>query len=82
MTTSELQAEGHAQLIDLPLLMCRLAFNRQSEAKVCAARRVISGPQATAVLFDDGAADRQTYADTMRLRGEERIENLVDRQRR
>jgi hypothetical protein len=40
--------------------------------------RPTSGP----MLFNDGTAYRQTYADTMGFRGEERIENLIHRQRR
>src|SRR5580700_10412164 len=62
--------------------MAWLAFGREREVKDCAARRIIGGPQMAPMLFDDGAAYRQTNADTTRFRGEERIENLIWEQRR
>ena len=59
-----------------------LAFDREREVKVCAARRIVRGPQVATVVFDDRAAYRQTDANAARLRGEKRIEDLIDRPRR
>jgi hypothetical protein len=58
-----------------------LIFGWKSEAKVRTARRIVGGPQPPPMLFNDGAAYRQTDTDTMRFGGEERVENLIDRHR-
>jgi hypothetical protein len=40
-----------------------LAFDREREVTVCAARRIIGGPRMAAMAFKDGAADRQADPD-------------------
>jgi len=60
----------------------RLGFDWQGEVKARAVRRVVGGPQAAAMRFNDGAADPQSYAGAMRLRGKERIKDLVRLTRR
>src|ERR1700682_705072 len=54
-----------------------LDFARQGEVKTCAARRVVGSPQAAAMRFNDGAADRQSHTRPMKLRAHEGIEDLV-----
>ena len=48
------------------------------DAKRCAAGRIVFDQQPAAVSLDDGAADREPHAQTVRLRGEERLEDAVD----
>src|SRR6266852_5938154 len=52
-------------------------FGREDEGQACATRRVIGGPQAAAMRFHDGAADGQSHPDPLKLRGKERLEDLV-----
>src|SRR6267378_2552557 len=49
----------------------------QSKVKTCAARRVVGGPQAAAMRFNDGAADPKPHAGPVRFGGKKRIEDLV-----
>src|SRR5882672_4312713 len=53
------------------------SFGREREIKTRAARRVARGPQPAAMRFDDRAADGQPHAGPVRLRGKERVEDLV-----
>lgn len=62
--------------------MMGLTFDWKREVKACAARRIVGGPQAPAMFFNYGAADREAYADRITLRGKERFEDLVHLQRR
>src|SRR2546425_6675172 len=45
-----------------------LDFSGKNDVKTCAARRVVGSPQAAAMRFNDGAADRQSHTGAMRLR--------------
>src|SRR5260370_21973711 len=50
---------------------------RQNQVKACAARRVVGGPQAAVMRFNDGTADGQSHTGPVNLRGKKRIEDLV-----
>src|SRR5258708_1982243 len=52
-------------------------LDRQSKVKACAAWRVVGCPQATAMRFNDRAADAKSHAGPIGLRGKERIKDLV-----
>jgi hypothetical protein len=45
--------------------------------KAGAAGRVVGSPQAAAMRFHDGPADPKSHASAVRLRGKERIKDLV-----
>src|SRR5712692_5772843 len=49
----------------------------QGEVETCSARRVAGSPQATAMRFNDGAADGQSHAGPLDLGCKEGIEDLV-----
>src|SRR6202035_4337604 len=52
-------------------------FGGKGKVKACAAWRIIGNPQAAAMRFHDGAADPKSRASAVRLRGKERIKDLV-----
>src|SRR6266478_10046807 len=54
-----------------------LDYARKNDVKTRAARRVVRGPQAAVVRFNDGAADGQSHTGSMKLRRKECIEDLV-----
>src|SRR3981189_1559409 len=54
-----------------------LPWKEENEVKTRAARRIVGSPQTTAMRFNYGAADGQSHADPMRLRGKEGVEDLV-----
>jgi len=56
--------------------MC-LDFRGKREVKACTTRSVVFSPQATAMRFNDGAADAKSHAGPMELGGEEGIKDLV-----
>src|SRR6267378_6362827 len=53
------------------------SFGREREVKTRATGRVAPRPQATTVRFHDRAADGQPHAGPVRLRGKERVEDLI-----
>src|SRR5713226_1720380 len=54
-----------------------LGFGGESEMKTCSARSVVGSPQAATMRLHDRAADAKSHAGTLKLRGKERIEDLV-----
>jgi hypothetical protein len=56
-----------------------LGFAGQGEAKTCTAQRAVGSlsPQVPAMRFNDRAADGQSHTGPVRLRGEERIKDLL-----
>jgi hypothetical protein len=56
--------------------LCR-GFGGQRETKTCAARGVVSSPQAATMRFDDGAADAKSHAGAMGLGSKEGVEDLL-----
>src|SRR6202521_1879134 len=54
-----------------------LGFDGESEMKTCPARRVVGSPKATAMRFNDGAADPKSHTGAVSLGGKEGIEDLV-----
>jgi hypothetical protein len=52
-------------------------FSRQGELKRCARLGACRGPQATAMRFDDGTANRQSHAGALRFGGKKCIEDLL-----
>src|SRR6266478_5026209 len=45
--------------------------------KTCSVRKVVRGPQAPTMRFNDGAADAKPHAGAVRLRCKKRVEDLV-----
>src|SRR5437764_14981632 len=59
------------------LLFMAVGFGRKGEVKDCTPGRVGGGPYASAMRFDDGAADPESHAGPLRFGGEEWIEDLI-----
>src|SRR5882724_538209 len=68
-----------AQRMDVVLSGRATAFGcvGQIEVKTCAPLRVGGGPQTTSMRLDNRAADWESHAGTVSLRGEERAEDLL-----
>src|SRR5580692_9534772 len=54
-----------------------LDFGGQADVKAGTTRRVVTRPQATAMRFDDGAADPKSHAGAMKFAGKKGIKDLV-----
>src|SRR5256885_3112152 len=67
----------HVKPPRLPASISCLDSGGQNDVKTRAAWRVVRGPQAAVVRFNDGAADGQSHTGSMRLRRKECIEDLV-----
>src|SRR5881227_3500465 len=59
------------------LLFMAVGFGRKGEVKDCTPGRVGGGPYASAMRFDDGAADPESHASPLRFGGEKCVEDLL-----
>src|SRR4051794_30905151 len=57
-------------------------LDRHGKVKACTARRVVGGPQAATMRFNDRAADAKSHAGAVGLCGKECIKDLVGLPRR